>query len=361
MTSLNERAARAVAVHARDVSDARFLLDMLGLVDGPDGREILPDDTRALPVATLGSPGSGADEPPARRATGEPPARGVTTPPGLRVLPPPATTPPKTPKPPTARPPVARPAKGAAAAIEGQLSTRPTEKTSRRKVAACGTPSGYARHYRLKEPACTACKAAIAAVSRARAAKRRGDRPPAPRAQLAECGTRSGYERHRRLGEEPCQGCREANAARTRDRTQAAEAVEVASPMAPAGEPPAGPGPGQHAEDCLTRIDGPCTCPGVMEALQADLDELERTDPAVAAAARSYDDMVTRVTASAPHRHPATALAAVVDAWLAGAQRSPDPAVRRAAGTATAALLHLRTTTDELARAERAATTRGAS
>ena len=44
-----------------------------------------------------------------------------------------------------------------------------------------------------------------------------------------------------------------------------------------------------------------------------------------------------------------------LDDWIASAQRSPSPAVRRAAQQATAALLQLRVAMDDLARAERRA------
>lgn len=39
-----------------------------------------------------------------------------------------------------------------------------------------------------------------------------------------------------------------------------------------------------------------CSEIGCVASLEADLDELERTDPAVAAAAESYDRMVERIT-----------------------------------------------------------------
>lgn len=47
------------------------------------------------------------------------------------------------------------------------IGARDPGSRPRRRVAACGTPSGYKRHYRLGEPYCDACKAAQAAYVRA--------------------------------------------------------------------------------------------------------------------------------------------------------------------------------------------------
>jgi hypothetical protein len=46
-----------------------------------------------------------------------------------------------------------------------------------RRPAACGTPAGYKAHRRRGEPACAACKAANAKVSKASADKRRATNP----------------------------------------------------------------------------------------------------------------------------------------------------------------------------------------
>lgn len=43
----------------------------------------------------------------------------------------------------------------------------------RPRVAVCGTPSGYQRHVRAKEPTCAPCRAAEAASRRERTAARR--------------------------------------------------------------------------------------------------------------------------------------------------------------------------------------------
>lgn len=90
--SLNRRAARAVALYGRDVDDKRLLLDVLGLVDGPTGREVLPDDVsnNTLPeVATAITPTDSVTRRPAPEAEGMRDRSAV--PAGLRALP---TTPP---------------------------------------------------------------------------------------------------------------------------------------------------------------------------------------------------------------------------------------------------------------------------
>ena len=73
----------------------------------------------------------------------------------------------------------------------------------------CGTTAGYHRHTRkLKEPACDACKAAIAKYRRERRWANGGYKWVD-----AECGTRSGWVRHMKRGETACNGCREAQTA----------------------------------------------------------------------------------------------------------------------------------------------------
>ena len=48
------------------------------------------------------------------------------------------------------------------------------DRAGRRKVAICGTDSGYHRHLRrLKEPACEACKIAHSEAEKGRAARAR--------------------------------------------------------------------------------------------------------------------------------------------------------------------------------------------
>ncbi|TKV61846.1 TrmB family transcriptional regulator [Nakamurella flava] len=46
---------------------------------------------------------------------------------------------------------------------------------ARPKVAVCGTPSGYQRHVRAKEPTCARCRAAEAQSRRDRTARRRAE------------------------------------------------------------------------------------------------------------------------------------------------------------------------------------------
>lgn len=88
--ALNARMAKGVALHDREGhADKREILAMLGLIDWPFGREILPDDTRPNDIADLanGPMGRSGDE---RQgyAPDEPMPPNCTTPPGLRVLPP---------------------------------------------------------------------------------------------------------------------------------------------------------------------------------------------------------------------------------------------------------------------------------
>jgi hypothetical protein len=155
--SVNRRAAKAVVLHARDHDDARLLLDMLGLVDGPHGREILPDDTRLHVVTDMNGLPIG-EAPPPRTAPDEPPARGVTTPPGLAVL-----------------PPVAEKPKQLRSSSSSERKPRTTTPRARkqRKTAACGTPSGAVRHAKRGEPVCEPCREARNAAQRTYDAARR--------------------------------------------------------------------------------------------------------------------------------------------------------------------------------------------
>lgn len=75
------------------------------------------------------------------------------------------------------------------------------------KEAACGTLSGYNRHFRVtKTEPCDECKAAKNDYERARY-KPQSTPKPEP-----ECGTTRGYRRHRTKGEPTCAPCKEANA-----------------------------------------------------------------------------------------------------------------------------------------------------
>ena len=54
---------------------------------------------------------------------------------------------------------------------------------------------------------------------------------------------------------------------------------------------------GEHCKECHPELHrAQCWRGGCVVELQAELDELERTDPDVAAAAASYDRMVERIT-----------------------------------------------------------------
>lgn len=72
----------------------------------------------------------------------------------------------------------------------------------RRRVAKCGTVSGYARHHRLGETPCVEC----ADASRDYQRKRRGIviQP------LKPCGTYAAWSRHYAAGTTPCQPCIDA-------------------------------------------------------------------------------------------------------------------------------------------------------
>lgn len=219
--SVNRLAARAVALHTRDQEpddllfhdEARQLLEMLGLVE-PGGREILPDDTRPNVMVDLGKAPGGknpdASSPLAFADHGRRP-EGMTTPPGLATL-----SPLPAPAPRTKKKPAAKASTPARTRKPRPYVPVPTEKRKRAAIAECGTTGGYARHVRLKEPVCTPCREAKNAYWHDRDAQHRQERglSPRPRKKVAECGTRSGYMRHLRLKEPTCAPCRAANAGR---------------------------------------------------------------------------------------------------------------------------------------------------
>lgn len=82
-----------------------------------------------------------------------------------------------------------------------------------RKQAVCGTPSGYGRHVRAKEPACQPCKDALAKAAR----DRRAELTPIPARKPSVCGTPAGYMKHRRNKEQACPPCNTANNAKSRE------------------------------------------------------------------------------------------------------------------------------------------------
>lgn len=208
----HQRAADVVLANARDVTDARTLFEMLGLVE-PDGCELLPDDNRPVPLVDLGrTPQKANPNSPIALADQDWRPENCTTPPGLRDLPPPEVTKVRRPaKPRTAITPKPR----ARAAASRRV---PDDLRQRRAVAVCGTTGGYARHMRLGEPACAPCRDAKNDYWRVRDAQRRAEngKTTSPRRKVAACGTRSGYARHLRLGEPTCAPCRAANSARNK-------------------------------------------------------------------------------------------------------------------------------------------------
>lgn len=78
-----------------------------------------------------------------------------------------------------------------------------------RRVAQCGTRSGFGRHKVNHETPCDPCREVERDYQRLRATRRR--RP-------AACGTRSGFGRHKANGETPCTECREVEREYQRDR-----------------------------------------------------------------------------------------------------------------------------------------------
>jgi hypothetical protein len=111
--SLNRATGRAVATYlvtaaagtpqrAAQVMDARVLLDMLGVIDGPGGRDVLPDGASFFNLPPLKSGTGNTDGPPVRRAQAAEPddvAPRHTVPAGLRDLTPAAPARPAAPKP----------------------------------------------------------------------------------------------------------------------------------------------------------------------------------------------------------------------------------------------------------------------
>lgn len=92
-----------------------------------------------------------------------------------------------------------------------------------RKVAKCGTLSGYARHRRLQELACAGCMEASRANSAAiRRARGVAARPPS----VVKCGTRAGYTKHLRNDEPTCRPCKDANTAEYHRRRATTANVE---------------------------------------------------------------------------------------------------------------------------------------
>lgn len=132
-----------------------------------------------------------------------------------------------------------KPVKVAAPKPKAKAAPRP------RRVAQCGTESGYRAHRRKQEPVCQPCQDAHAERSR-QARARRAD---APRV-VVQCGTNSGYQTHRNRHEPVCDPCREAHAESSRQY----RANEQAKP--PVSGPDCGTTSGLRAH--LRRGESPC-------------------------------------------------------------------------------------------------------
>lgn len=164
--SVNALAARAVALHARDATDARLLLDVLGLLDGD---RIAPDDTRVYHLARME----------AKQETHEPSLtkreKGCNTPPGLANLTPVAEQP--KPKPRPKPKPVVKAPKPKAEKKPVNVKRGPKPKPIDH-----GSYPGYRAHYRRGElPVCGPCNDAYRVykqdqrlLSRARLAAEKG-------------------------------------------------------------------------------------------------------------------------------------------------------------------------------------------
>lgn len=216
--SVNHRAALAVAVHAGGTAAERHeLLEILGLVDGPHGRELLPDDTRPIEVATI-MVSPAAEETAVRAAPS--PARASSAPAGLRLLPAVEKQRPRSAKSPARCGTLAgysahrnRGEQACEACREARSKYDSARRGTRKnaKVARCGTRSGWAAHQRSGTPICQPCREANTAYQNARDERLRRERGIGPR-QPAQCGTRSGYAAHRRREEAACQPCKDAHA-----------------------------------------------------------------------------------------------------------------------------------------------------
>ena len=91
-----------------------------------------------------------------------------------------------------------------------RVKTEKPAQPSRRRVASCGTNSGYKRHHRLGSPVCEPCRLAHNENTRKTSFAK-------PR-RRAECGTPAGYSVHKRLNTEACQPCKDAANAYARKR-----------------------------------------------------------------------------------------------------------------------------------------------
>ena len=94
-----------------------------------------------------------------------------------------------------------------------QHTTTKGQPRQRRRVAECGTESGYRKHIREHDIACDDCLRAHAADM----AVRRGKQSNWKRRGKPQCGTYSAAIAHRKKGEQVCGPCREAENAYHRE------------------------------------------------------------------------------------------------------------------------------------------------
>jgi hypothetical protein len=295
--SLNRQAAKAVALNATDVDDARMLLDVLGLVDGPEGRKILPDDRRALDIELLRAcPG----EPSRDDVLAERPAKATTVPAGLTAAV--ESTPPPSP------PPVAAPA-----------APPPLLEPDMPDLMTATPPP------------------------------RRAGRPPVP----IEHGTEKGYLQHKRKrqpipADDAC-GCQAAHDATLKRPAAANPPADVERPVD---------APSSVAAPSPTAIPAKRTAPALDPIEHGTVDgyhaHLDRGALPVCSDCRSAVDELTAGVQTTTE--PPPPLAPVdLDVWFTAAQQSTSTTVRRAGRAASTALLQLCQAMDELARAERVA------
>lgn len=289
--SVNYRAAKAVALHVRDTAEARLFLDMLGLISGPRGRGILPDDSRQYDVPALGAvPAADPEGSPIALSVAAERGDRMTTPAGLRRLPDAPPTPPAAGLPePTSEVTVPTPA-----------PSQPNSRARNLGPISHGSPGGLRAH------------------------ERRGETVP---------------------DDDPC-GCRKAHRAaqaayqRKHYEKTRATAGHAAQPAEAAPATPPSPTPvaiaRKPAAPRLEPIEHGTAAGWRTHHARGALPPCEACDAAYGA-------------------ERAAVSAVELDVWLAAAALSSSKSVQRAARAASVSLLQLHVALDELARVERAA------
>jgi hypothetical protein len=202
---------------------------MLGLLDtdGHIAPDLTDDELRTLgsPITAVNSD-LGEHLPMAKRGPNvytPPPLNGELCPPGLRAViqgAPPVDTP-TTPTPvKLARKVIPAPPK----ARTPRQPRKPRPYVPRpprppQPLQPCGTEAAYRRHNKHGEPIDEACRDARNEANRRRDKARREAKIAAGltiRRKVAQCGTASGYKRHARQGTPKCQPCLDAKAAETK-------------------------------------------------------------------------------------------------------------------------------------------------